>query len=377
MFLFSAQRKATIDTWWSSRRGSIYSPHPASKMGYNCNETITNRQTKRPQNDTEAVRVFSSRGGNVSSKAFNCQKEKGVRAQNFKASEVTTRCTKNNDLSSFTSKIAFVLSCCSTYSREHPERLVANGGIQALVTLNEEYLDRVALCPSIDPQERMLEWKVLLNIWEIFESISDKLVLYEGHEMIQDASLDTLEYLQGIQEEVESLSSFTPNILRKVFVTLHNCLFVYRSGNLPVQHNRILPICLRSLRDFFGRDQNESSHENEAITNLSRVAFRFIVDFTAKSWSHSILKGDEHTCDMEFQHVIRFLVEQIQQHPNLALTRGIFCTMVRICINRSEAGFSRNAAGLATKLNMIAESNNVEETLREACEALLGHFEDH
>ena len=75
--------------------------------------------------------------------------------------------------------------------------------------------------------------------------------------------------------------------------------------------------------------------------------------------------------------MVRFLVEQIQQPPHLALNRGVFCAMVRICINRSEAGFSQNATDLATTLNMIAESRDVEKTLREACEALLGYFEDH
>jgi hypothetical protein len=369
------------------------------------------------------------------------------------AATATTRCYSYDD-PSLVAKICSVLSSCSFYSREHSNKIVELGGIDSLVALNERYLDEIVLspCPNAtkieegddadaDPlpsfhgynnrndnaesflreggRRRKLEWEVLLGIWEIFESLSVQQILSKqvgaASNRIVDASLDTLEFLQSVDIEEVPHHSFLPHIMCKVFATLDHSLcrsslrehhqasstiisssstyYSTSTRTMQIRHNRILPNCLRAMRDPATGDWRESfsdPRDFEAEIALLKTVFRFLVGFVLLVRQQTKQQQQQQTkqqqqqqpnnktprgcLEGEFEHVILFGVEQILRSPSRALAGGAFCAICRLCRTRGEKDFLRHhCRSLKAALEAVVESRDAEAALKKACEALLGH----
>lgn len=308
------------------------------------------------------------------------------------------------------SKICFVLTSCSLYSREHSQKIVARGGIESLVALNEHYLDHILLSPFPAQREnkvrnlschsndkfpllegdlRKMEWEVVHGIWEVFESLMGQQILLqirEAHDQILDASFDTMESLYGVNIS----HSIASHICCKVVMTLDYslCRVSYLRQTRTINYRRIIPHCLRILRDHTLHDWRDfSSYPQNAgvemalLKNTNQFLVNFFMLDQMQKEQHHYQKQHNSTKtlqylkdDSNFLNVIQFAVEQIQKSPKVALKQGTFALIVGLCQNPEEKVVLRSYKGLMAALEKVVSSKGVEPTLKNACRVLLGYL---
>ena len=333
---------------------------------------------------------------------LNCLEFINLKAEEYVKNEGAIR----YDDPSMLTKICFILSSCSQYSRKMAEKIVIRGGVESLITLNERYLDTIVLCPTLGHPDRMkLEWGVVFGTWEIFRFFQNLSLGEEDQDRLLDASLDTLEYLHG----VEVSHSIMPHVLCRVFATIHDLLC---RGTSPwhlrtrtrINRNRIVAKCLLALKHPITGDwrefPSEIRDEHGEIALLKSVV-RFLIDFVApvrqqkqqqqqQQQQQPQLQQQQHhprgepnasvfqSCrdggDLHYQHVIEFGVDQILKSPSRARVVGAFSLIVRLCQTMKEKRFLRHYTGLTVMLGTILESDGTDPILKNACENLLKHI---
>ena len=375
---------------------------------------------------------------------------------------------------SVTAQICYILVCCCLYRREYAMKIVALGGIESLIAVNERYVDNIVLssptpgtsttttsntdtanttctnaggshtCRSSDrnyaePQAlseddrspiQNMEWKSVLCIWTIFQSIARERIAEEYEQQQEhtwnnscinyrnniktsdqmlDCALDTLESLHGVGEDEGCPNAF-PNVMRYLFATLNHTLCPStiqdpnqgNSGNgnrsfryhecrrncccCTKLHRRVLFKCLRLMRDpitedwrdFFPDDQED--HEITLLRSATRLLGGLVLMSNNKNNSdNSIVNGGvpSQECKAQhrdFQEVVRFGIEQIQKSPARALAGGAFCLIYRLCRTPREKDFVKRKTLLTAALGILLPMEGADLTLKRSCEKLLRHI---